>query len=245
MRRANPAVIASARADGTPHLGFHLVRLGGRPGCCSTCTRSRLRLRSCATTRLGSSLTILDDASWYRHITLVGRVAQMHDDEDLRDIDRLALRYTGANTGGPRHLGGMGTLVRRHDVGQCPAGDAAPADPPPVREGARQAPLVVPVLSPRASLGVGGDGPRRVPAVPGGDPPPRRSPAGAPGSVRRAGVAQRQAVDVAQVLVVVHLRDAADERDVAVPARVVEDRQREPRRVVAQEPQPQAAPRPC
>lgn len=42
------------------------------------------------------ALTVLDDGSWYRHTSLMGRVESMHDDEGLRDIDRLALRYTGA-----------------------------------------------------------------------------------------------------------------------------------------------------
>lgn len=94
VRRANPAVIASIRADGTPHTaatwydwedGRVLLNMDA----------SRLRLRFLRRNP-AVSLTILDDASWYRHITLVGRVGEMHDDPDLRDIDRLAVRYTGS-----------------------------------------------------------------------------------------------------------------------------------------------------
>ena len=94
LRRANPAVIASIRADGTPHSaatwydwedGRVLLNMDG----------SRLRLRFMRANP-AVSLTVLDSESWYRHITLVGRVAQMHDDEGLRDIDRLATRYTGS-----------------------------------------------------------------------------------------------------------------------------------------------------
>ncbi len=32
---------------------------------------------------------------WYRHVTLLGPVVSIDEDEDLRDIDRLAVRYTG------------------------------------------------------------------------------------------------------------------------------------------------------
>jgi hypothetical protein len=41
------------------------------------------------------SLTVLDEESWYRHLSLTGRVAELVDDESLRDIDRLARHYTG------------------------------------------------------------------------------------------------------------------------------------------------------
>ena len=41
------------------------------------------------------SLTVLEDGNWYHHVSLVGRVVSLEPDPDLRDIDRLALRYTG------------------------------------------------------------------------------------------------------------------------------------------------------
>src|SRR3954451_13013428 len=40
------------------------------------------------------SLTVLDGQEWYRHITLHGR-AQLQEDPDLTDIDRIARHYTG------------------------------------------------------------------------------------------------------------------------------------------------------
>jgi PPOX class probable F420-dependent enzyme len=40
------------------------------------------------------SLTVLDGESWYRHITLHGRIT-LADDPDLKDIDRIATHYTG------------------------------------------------------------------------------------------------------------------------------------------------------
>jgi hypothetical protein len=33
--------------------------------------------------------------SWYKQVTLLGRVVELEDDPDLADIDRLARRYTG------------------------------------------------------------------------------------------------------------------------------------------------------
>jgi len=45
------------------------------------------------------SLTILDAEDWYRHLTLNGHVARVEDDPDLKDIDRLSVRYSGAPYG--------------------------------------------------------------------------------------------------------------------------------------------------
>lgn len=41
------------------------------------------------------SLTALDEAGWYTHVSVQGRVTEMRDDLDLSDIDRLAKHYTG------------------------------------------------------------------------------------------------------------------------------------------------------
>ena len=45
------------------------------------------------------SLTVLDKDNWYTHVSLVGTVERLADDPELVDIDRLALRYTGAPSG--------------------------------------------------------------------------------------------------------------------------------------------------
>jgi hypothetical protein len=42
------------------------------------------------------ALTVLEDGDWYRHVSLLGTVARIEADAELRDIDRLAIRYTGA-----------------------------------------------------------------------------------------------------------------------------------------------------
>jgi hypothetical protein len=41
------------------------------------------------------TLTVLDGDDWYTHVTLIGRVVETHDDEGLKDIDRLATHYIG------------------------------------------------------------------------------------------------------------------------------------------------------
>ena len=41
------------------------------------------------------SLTVMDTDSWYRHVSIIGRVAEMADDPDLSGIDRLSTHYLG------------------------------------------------------------------------------------------------------------------------------------------------------
>jgi PPOX class probable F420-dependent enzyme len=41
------------------------------------------------------SLTVLDKDDWYTHLSIVGRVVEMKDDEGLADIDRLSRHYGG------------------------------------------------------------------------------------------------------------------------------------------------------
>jgi hypothetical protein len=41
------------------------------------------------------TLTVLDNDDWYTHVTLIGHVAEIRDDEDLADIDRLSRHYLG------------------------------------------------------------------------------------------------------------------------------------------------------
>jgi len=94
LLRPNPAVVASLRADGSPHSvatwydwedGRFLLNM----------EESRLRLRHLRSDPR-VALTVLDGESWYRHVSLLGEVERLEDDPELRDIDRLALRYTGS-----------------------------------------------------------------------------------------------------------------------------------------------------
>jgi PPOX class probable F420-dependent enzyme len=93
LARPHPAVIATLRPDGSPHTaatwydwedGRVLLNMD----------ETRLRLQFLRRDPR-AALTVLDDGSWYRHVSLIGRVTSIEDDQDLVDIDRLAVRYTG------------------------------------------------------------------------------------------------------------------------------------------------------
>jgi PPOX class probable F420-dependent enzyme len=93
LRKPNPAVIATVRADGSPHTAATWYDWDGERLLVNM-DRSRRRL---ANMRRNPqvSLTVLDDDGWYRQVTVFGRVADIVDDPELADIDRLATRYTG------------------------------------------------------------------------------------------------------------------------------------------------------
>jgi len=92
LRRPNPAVIATLKSDGSPHTAATwydwdgerlLVNMGA----------TRLRLKNMRRDP-HVALTVLDGASWYRQVTLLGHVMEIRDDAQFEDIDRLSLRYT-------------------------------------------------------------------------------------------------------------------------------------------------------
>jgi PPOX class probable F420-dependent enzyme len=93
LSRANPAIVATLRPDGSPHTvptwydwddGRVLLNMD----------ESRLRLGFLRRDPR-AALTVIDGDDWYRHISLIGRVVSIEDDLELADIDRLARRYTG------------------------------------------------------------------------------------------------------------------------------------------------------
>jgi PPOX class probable F420-dependent enzyme len=93
LGKPNPAVIASLRPDGSPHAvatwydwvdGLALLNMD----------ESRARLRFMRRDP-SVALCVLGAESWYREVTLFGRIVRIEDDRDLSDIDRLAVRYTG------------------------------------------------------------------------------------------------------------------------------------------------------
>jgi PPOX class probable F420-dependent enzyme len=93
LAKPNAAVIGTVRPDGSPvtvatwydwEEGRVLVNMDeGR--------RRIAHLR--ADPRV--SLTVMDIANWGSHVSLQGRVVSLEDDPDLRDIDRLSVRYLG------------------------------------------------------------------------------------------------------------------------------------------------------
>jgi PPOX class probable F420-dependent enzyme len=93
LRRPNPAVVATVRPDGSPHsVATWYLWDGERILLNMDESRARLAFLR-REPRL--SLTVLDAESWYSQVNLDGLVAELVDDAELEDIDRLARHYTG------------------------------------------------------------------------------------------------------------------------------------------------------
>jgi PPOX class probable F420-dependent enzyme len=93
LRRPNPAVVASLRPDGSPHTVATWYLWDGERVLLNM-DESRLRLRFMRRDPR-VALTMLDEGSWYRHVSLLGQVVEIVEDESLADIDRLSLHYSG------------------------------------------------------------------------------------------------------------------------------------------------------
>ncbi|WP_370619737.1 PPOX class F420-dependent oxidoreductase [Mumia sp. Pv 4-285] len=93
LRRPNPAVIATVRQDGSPvTTATWYLWEDGRVLVNMDEGRARLKhLRRDPRV----SLTVLAEDGWITHVTLMGRVVEMYDDEGLTDIDRLSTHYGG------------------------------------------------------------------------------------------------------------------------------------------------------
>ena len=93
LAKPHPAVVGTVRADGSPHTAATWYDWeDGRVLLNMEDSRVRLGYMR-ANPRI--SLTVLEDGNWYHHVTLMGTVLSIEEDPDLRDIDRLSLRYTG------------------------------------------------------------------------------------------------------------------------------------------------------
>lgn len=97
LAKANPAVIATVRSDGQPVSAATWYLLRGERILVNM-DQGRKRLE-----HMGRdprvSLTVIDEADWYTHVTVIGRVTEMYDDEGLADIDALSRQYTGDQYG--------------------------------------------------------------------------------------------------------------------------------------------------
>jgi PPOX class probable F420-dependent enzyme len=93
LARPNPAVIATARPDGQPvSVATWYLLDGDRILVNMDEGRRRLDyLRKDPRV----SLTVLDEAGWYTHVSVQGRVVEMREDPELTDIDRLSQHYRG------------------------------------------------------------------------------------------------------------------------------------------------------
>ena len=94
LRAPNPAVIASSKPDGSPIsvATWYLLEDDDRVLLNMDDTRVRLQhLRRDPRV----TLTVLDEDSWYTHVSLIGRVEGLTPDDGLTDIDRLSIHYGG------------------------------------------------------------------------------------------------------------------------------------------------------
>jgi PPOX class probable F420-dependent enzyme len=93
LEQPHPCVIATVRDDGQPVTvpTWYLLD-GDRVLVNMDHTRARLKhLRNDPRV----ALSVIDKDSWYTHLSIVGRVVEMRDDEGLADIDRLSQHYRG------------------------------------------------------------------------------------------------------------------------------------------------------
>ncbi len=91
LAKPNPAVITAVRPDGQPvSVATWYLLDGDRILVNMDEGRKRLDyLRKDPRV----SLTALDEAGWYTHVSVQGRVVEMAEDAGLADIDRLARHY--------------------------------------------------------------------------------------------------------------------------------------------------------
>jgi PPOX class probable F420-dependent enzyme len=92
LQRPNPAVMATVRQDGAP-VSVATWYLWEDDRILVNLDAARRRLEHIRTNPW-MSITVLDGDSWYRHISLRGKVSTQPD-PDLADIDRIATHYTG------------------------------------------------------------------------------------------------------------------------------------------------------
>jgi PPOX class probable F420-dependent enzyme len=91
LAKPNPAVITTVRPDGQPvSVATWYLLDGDRILVNMDEGRKRLDYLR-ADPRV--SLTALDEAGWYTHVSVQGRVVETADDTDLSDIDRLSRHY--------------------------------------------------------------------------------------------------------------------------------------------------------
>ena len=97
LAKANPAVISTVRSDGQPVSAATWYLLRGDQLLVNL-DEGRIRLAHIRNDPR-VSLTVLDEDDWYTHVTVIGRVTDLYDDEGLADIDALSRHYTGSPYG--------------------------------------------------------------------------------------------------------------------------------------------------
>ena len=93
LAEPNPAVMATLRKDGQP-VTVATWYLFEDDRILVNLQEDRTRLQHLRTDPR-VALTMLDAKTWYTHVSVQGHVAEIVDDADLADIDRIARHYTG------------------------------------------------------------------------------------------------------------------------------------------------------
>ncbi|GAA3702645.1 PPOX class F420-dependent oxidoreductase [Gordonia hankookensis] len=93
LAKPNPCVMATLRSDGGPVSAATWYLLDGDRVLLSM-DNGRVRLEHLRRDPR-VTLTVLDEETWYTHITLLGRVIEFRDDDGLTDIDRISRHYAG------------------------------------------------------------------------------------------------------------------------------------------------------
>ncbi len=93
LAKPNPAVVATLRRDGAPVTVATWYALEGNRILLNM-DYSRVRLQHLRRDPR-VSVTVIDEADFYTHVSIVGRVVEWAEDGELADIDRLSQRYTG------------------------------------------------------------------------------------------------------------------------------------------------------
>jgi PPOX class probable F420-dependent enzyme len=94
LAKPNPAVITTLRPDGQPVSVATWYLLDGDQVLVNMDEGRRRLAYLRQDPRV--SLTVLDEKSWYTHVSLQGRVVRLEDDPDLVGIDRLSVHYNGS-----------------------------------------------------------------------------------------------------------------------------------------------------
>ena len=93
LEKANPSVITTLRSDGQP-VATATWYLWDEGRVLVNMDEGRKRLEHIRNDPR-VSLSVIDESNWYTHVSIIGRVAELREDEGLTDIDRLARHYLG------------------------------------------------------------------------------------------------------------------------------------------------------
>lgn len=93
LSKPNPSVITAVRGDGQPVSVATWYQLDGDRILVNMDERRKRLKYFRDDPRV--TLTVLDESSWYTHVSVQGRVVEIVDDPDLVGIDRLSTHYNG------------------------------------------------------------------------------------------------------------------------------------------------------